>query len=566
MFRALFYSILVLPFALLSLISPTSGPSRPKIETRQTQYQRQPSPTSTLRVGWAYEAYPDAPQGAMQADFARMRLNGANAVWLGHNNPGEVDRNKVEPGLSYAVYEALQDANDPRHADAQAMADAVRSALDAARAAGLEVILPVGYQIQMGSAWNARHPDSLRRRADGTLMNLFNSGSTASPYDAQYRADIRRYYEWIQQEWVAPYHDVIAMLSLADEPMGGDYSAAAQRAFAEKYGKAVEQLPPAEQWQWGEFQAGVIVDYAVWSAQVWSELNPDLPTTMSFHGGDTARRVWGLPDLERLFAETPENFVITFDAYLHDDLAAKPATADEAAQLKLFLATVGHYSKVYDKPLALWGGANAWGLAQASDSPRGIPDAVSNLFLLYDVPSRMGANLWGIFAWNYNVKQQGLYNYALPTSYDPAALETAVSRVLPLLRQRRTGALAAPEIAIYVSPRTLYQALASSRASDAPPAWFDATPYARAFADRDAVFVTSPRSLKAAEGARWLIVPEQGMDTAPEVLALIRAQFERGGIVLAHQSVAAALGLPTGPWQDPFSSLPLKSRVVYTFR
>ena len=52
---------------------------------------------------------------------------------------------------------------------------------------------------------------------------------------------------------------------------------------------------------------------------------------MSYHGGDTTRRVWGLPDIERLFSDTPDNFIVTYDAYLHDDLPTKPANA-EAAQ------------------------------------------------------------------------------------------------------------------------------------------------------------------------------------------------------------------------------------------
>src|SRR5205823_7863491 len=120
-------------------------------------------------------------------------------------------------------------------------------------------------------------------------------------------------------------------------------------------------------------QAGVVVDYAAWSAAVWKQINPPILTTISFHGGDTARRVWGLPDIERLFSETPDNFVITFDAYLHDYPPQDPMPPDEVARLKLFLTTIGHYSAVYHKRLALWSGANAWGLAQESSMPLGVP-------------------------------------------------------------------------------------------------------------------------------------------------------------------------------------------------
>jgi len=56
----------------------------------------------------------------MRDDFAMMRANGANAIWLGHNNPGQVDAQKVEPGMSYAVYAALQNKNDALYDDARA--------------------------------------------------------------------------------------------------------------------------------------------------------------------------------------------------------------------------------------------------------------------------------------------------------------------------------------------------------------------------------------------------------------------------------------------------------------
>src|SRR5690606_1698501 len=108
---------------------------------------------------------------------------------------------------------------------------------------------------------------------------------------------------------VSPYTDVITMLSLADEPMGGDYSEPAQMEFEARYGIAMQDLSAAERWKIGEFQSGVIADYASWSADEWHRINPDILTTMSFHGGETARRVWGLPDIERLFADTPDNFI-----------------------------------------------------------------------------------------------------------------------------------------------------------------------------------------------------------------------------------------------------------------
>ncbi len=556
-------------FILILVACNSSSPTRPQPITpsptrARVEIENRKSEIKNLRVGWAYEAYPEASSEKMRADFAAMRANGANAVWLGHNNPGEVNAQKVEPGMSYAVYAALQNQDDALYPDARAMADAIRRALDAARANDLRVILPIGYQIQMGDAWNQQHPDALRLAFDGSRLNLYHSGYTASPYAPQYRQDIARYYEWVQREFVAPYSDVIVMLSLADEPMGGDYSAHAQNEFARRYGKNWETLSPEEKWKLGEFQSGVIADYAAWSAGEWKRLNPNVLTTMSFHGGDTARRVWGLPDLEKLFSQTPENFIVTFDAYLHDDLAAKPATSDEAAQLKLFLNTIGNYSRAYNKPLALWGGVNAWGLAQESSAPLGIPDAVTNLLLLYDLPTRAGGNVWGIFAWNYNVKQQGLENYARPTTYGVGTMQIAVERAFPLLRTRGIEP-STPTVAILTAPRALYNALAEARASDIPPAWFDTTPFARALENRNAVIVSSPQTLQAARGASYFIVASPAADLDAETLRFLRERFGEGVIIMGDESLARALDAPSENWMQGLSRLPTVGGAIYLF-
>lgn len=565
MLRTILFSLVLFALVEFSLIPRQINSDHSNTRVQKSEIKNQRSKVPALRTGWAYDAYPEASYEKMLDDFARMRENGANAVWIGHNNPGEVDANKVEPGMSYAVYAALQDEGDPLYADARAMADATKRALDAARATGLAVVLPIGYQIQMGSTWNAKHPNDLRRKADGELLELYDSGYTASPYASQYRRDISRYYEWVQKEWVAPYSDVIVMLSLADEPMGGDYSDAARDEFRRRYGLDMDRLARADRWKLGEFQAGVIADYAAWSADQWQRINPNILTTMSFHGGETARRVWGLPEIEKLFSETPENFVVSFDAYLHDDLPSKAATAEEGTQLKLLLGTIGIYSRIYNKPIALWGGVNAWGLAQESASPLELSDAVTNLLLLHDLPARMGANLWGIFAWNYNVKQQGLENYPRPTTYDPRAVEIAVNRTLPLLRNRRV-APAALEIALVTAPRAMYNALGAARAADLPPDWFDTTPYANAFSDRNIVIASSPRALQAVQAAPYLIIAARAQDLDAATLDFLRERLAQGSILLASDDkLAKTLDAPYQVWDAGLSELPENGGIVYLY-
>src|SRR5581483_4595332 len=270
--------------------------------------------------------------------------------------------------------------------------------------------------------------------------------------------------------------------------------------------------------------------------------------TMSFHGGDTARRVWGLPEIEKLFSATPDNFIVTFDAYLHDDLAAKPATADEAAQLKLFLTTLGNSARLYHKPIALWGGVNAWGLAQESSAPRGIPDASSNLLMLYDLPARMGGEVWGVFAWNYNVKQQGIENYNRPTTYDPRALEIAVERTFPILRARAVAnKTSAPEIVILYSARAMYRTLGA----------------ARAFADRDAVLMSVELARTGASDAFYVIVAASPADLDAPDLDFLRAQFLEGRVLFGEPALARALGARAVVWQAASGQLPEQGGVIY---
>ncbi len=194
-----------------------------------------PAALPTYYAGWAMEAYPEQSAADMEAMVRRVTRAGANVVWIGHNNPGEVDAAKVEPGLSYAVYEAYLDPADPRHEAAVAMVEAQHRMLAACRAAGVKAVLPVGYQIQMGAAWNSRHPDSLRLDAKGQPLDIFGGGVSASFYAAAYRRDIEAYYRWVDAEFVRPYADVLLMLNLADEPIGGDYSSSAEAEFRRRY-------------------------------------------------------------------------------------------------------------------------------------------------------------------------------------------------------------------------------------------------------------------------------------------------------------------------------------------
>ena len=166
------------------------------------------------------------------------------------------------------------------------------TALDAAREAGLDVVLGIGYQIMMGDEWNDAHPAELRRDRDGELLIHWESVYTASPYSEVYRRDIREYYAWVNETFLLPNPHVVA-LNLADEPMGTDFSSHALAAFRARYGLTFEQATLAQR---GEFLGGVIADYAAWSANHWEWLNHDVRTMMTFH---VQRDRPFMPDIER---------------------------------------------------------------------------------------------------------------------------------------------------------------------------------------------------------------------------------------------------------------------------
>ncbi len=415
-------------------------------------------------AGWAAEAYPEASAAEMQTMVQRMVDAGSNLVWIGHNNPGEVDAGKVEPGLSYAVYEAYLDPGDPRHQAAVAVIQAQHRMLAACRAVGVKAVLPVGYQIQMGEVWNTNHPGDLRRDAGGQSLDIYGGGVSASFYAPAYRRDIEAYYRWLDAEFVQPYADVLLMLNLADEPIGGDYSSHAEAEFRRQYGIGFDDVgsDPARQRLLGKFQSRYVVEYAAYSAGLWQQIYPGLLVTMSFDGAQ-ARKTFTLPDVEALFRDTPANFAVTFDAYPRDGLPDIPLSDKNLVGLFLLARSLGLYSARYDKPLWLWGAANSWGLSQASPDPGTISDAVANGLYLALLVRQAGGNLQGIAYWNYNVKEQGLYNDTHNTTYDLEIMFAQVSAALPRLRWLMAAPPSQPDVLILAPPAVSYQEIGAER-------------------------------------------------------------------------------------------------------
>ena len=517
-------------------------------------------------AGWAVEAYPELSAEEMETMVRRVVDAGANVVWIGHNNPGEVEADKVEPGLSYAVYQAYLDPADPRHETAVAVVQAQHRMLTACRTVGVQTVLPVGYQIQMGQRWNEEHPDDLRRDAGGKLLDIYGGGVSASFYAGSYRQDIETYYRWVDEKFARPYADVLLMLNLADEPIGGDYSSHAEIEFRRRHGFGFSEVGevPLHNRLLGEFQSRYVVEYAIYSAELWGEIHPGLPVTMSFDGGQ-ARRVLSLPDVEALFRDTPSNFVVTFDAYPRDGPAHIPLQHASLVRLFLLVRSLGLYSAYYGKPVWLWAAANSWGLSQESPDPGTVSDAVANglyLALLFGQapagPAQgAGGDLRGIVYWNYNVKEQGLYNDTHETAYDPETMFTRVSAGLPTLR--RLIATPGPPckgpdpshpwdgcVLILAPPAVAHHAIGAARSS----VRLEVQPYERLeILVKEGVRAAVVGSLGSIslDGMRAVVVLSPAASyLSPADLAILRGYLERGGRVVTSPAVGTALAKATG--------------------
>lgn len=498
---------------------------------------------SDAYAGWAMEAYPNMTTADFVAAFTRMRNAGANLVWLGQSNPVSVNPNNTEVGLSYEAYAAGTNPTDPKYANAQAILAAQRRALDAARTVGIKVVLPVGYQTQMGSEWNALHPASLRRGPNGTILNY--GGEDASPYAGAFRTDMSKYYQWVDQNFVAPYRDVILMINLSDEPTGVDYSDAANSVFFQKYGYHFADVGnnPQRVTQLGYFQSHVMVDFATWAAQQWLAIDPAMTVTLSFDG-EPGRKSEQAPALEAIFREAPPNFQPAWDAYPRDGTPANALNDSDLTQLSVLLGTLGHFSAEYHRPYWLWSTGNSWGLGQASSDPSNIADALVNLHMLADVSRQAGGLLRGIAVWNYNVRGQGLYNNPGHTVYNPDDLFSRVTAALPGIRQIIRGPSGPGIDAVVLAPNSMPdQMIGASRLTDIFSFrgynFGDLISLARSGATIGVVGSLAGEDLSH---TRLLVVLARGPSAlSPVDVSAIRAYLANGGTVVDAQNVDSAL-------------------------
>jgi hypothetical protein len=502
-----------------------------------------PAGVVTRYAGWAMDAYPGDTTTFLATQMQRQIGAGANVVWLGHDNPGDVGYYKREPGLSFAVWMAYRDPKASRHADAVAMIRAQQHALDAAQTLHIPIILPIGYQSQMGMAWNLAHPQDARRLADGSVYDGPNPINIDAAFQSpDYQRDILAYYRWIDTTFVRPYIHTILMLNLADEPQRGDYSTWADRAFRATHGYGLREAgsDPKRQEEVGRFESDYAVDYAAWSAKQWLSIDSAVSVTMSFDGG-YGRYMHEGPDLEDIFSLPPANFVVTFDAFPRDGLYTTPLHDTDLIELFNLVRTLGHYSAVYDRPLWLWSTANSWGLNEASPDPGNIADAVANGIYLAQLARQTGGDLRGIVVWNFNIKGQGLFNDVHRLSYDPDQMFARVSASFSRLRSIMRTSPGQPDTAV-LAPNSAELRTAGAkllpRAQD-PYQWDALAVFARA--NIAAVIVTSLDLSTLPDLRTVLVLARTPADVSAADGRALSTLLTHGGTVLAASGIARSL-------------------------
>jgi hypothetical protein len=447
------------------------------------------------KVGWAYSAVSGVSLEGMMADLARMKAQGCNVVYLGHNNPGDANADKLEPGLSFAVYYALRE-HTPSEASAFRIFQAITIALEASRRVGIEVVLPIAYQIQMGPEWNEQYPDQLRRDSHGDRMDHWESGETASPYSARYRADILEYYRWVNSRLLQGNPQVIAV-NLGSEPMGSDFSDPARQEFSSRTGLDLDEADDLER---GAFLSTVLADYANWSATAWQQVNPGVRSMMDFH---IQRDTPFFPDFEAIFGRTPAAFIFSEDTHLYDLPDGAPTDPSEINLLYGMVRTLGWLSRVYAKPLLLWTAANAWGLSDEGDP---LQEALLNLEIVAEVSRAVGGHLGMIMAWGWNLRGQGVYrDEGFFDRVDPDVFVEQIGRALVARRDTlaRTGQ-AIPSQVIYVPREVLLRRVGAQRTSHLLDPFIDLRSVD--FIHEDLVYLTDGPALEAARRAGSQIV------------------------------------------------------------
>jgi hypothetical protein len=166
-----------------------------------------------------------------------------------------------------------------------------------------------------------------------------------------------------------------------------------------------------------------------------------------------------------------------------------------------------------------------------------------------------GGDLRGIAYWNYNVKEQGLYNDTHPTAYDVETMFARVSASLPTLRRLMAAPAQRPAVLILVPPAVAYRRIGAAQEA----VRLEGQPFPRlAILAKENVNAAVVDSLRgwSLEGVQAVIVVSPGSEyLQPGDLDALRVWMARGGRLVTSRGVAEALlkaghGQPDRAWAD----------------
>jgi hypothetical protein len=171
---------------------------------------------------------------------------------------------------------------------------------------------------------------------------------------------------------------------------------------------------------------------------------------------------------------------------------------------------------------------------------------VANGLFLALLARQGGGELQGIAYWNYNVKEQGLYNDIHDTAYEVETMFERVSAVLPLLRQLMTAPAGQPRVLVLAPPARSHEEIGRRRA----PVLLEVQPFQRlAILAKEGVNAAVVDSLQGwlegetlAGRVRAVVVLTPRADhLAVDDLAALRDYLQGGGIVVTSPGVGAFL-------------------------
>jgi hypothetical protein len=170
-----------------------------------------------------------------------------------------------------------------------------------------------------------------------------------------------------------------------------------------------------------------------------------------------------------------------------------------------------------------------------------VSDAIANGIYLALLVRQGGGYLQGIAYWNYNVKEQGLYNDIHDTAYDVETMFAQVSAVLPTLRRLMASPTSHPDLLILSPPARSHEQIGAQRAATI----LEVQPYRRlAILAKEGLNAAVVSSLEgwSLDGVRAIVALSPSADHfSHDDMVTLGEYLARGGKVVTSPAVGQVL-------------------------